>query len=108
MRRIPGPTPRFAPFVSNLGVGAHSDAQGLGRSAVSIRILPSISVRVVRPPAWVAAISRESDADSGMMGFEFDATIPALCAVRTLGLGNSPAGLLRVGNKGVLDSLMGL
>ena len=52
------------------------------------------------------ALSRRSDADSGILGFEFDATILALCVICVLDIGPSPAGLLCVDNQGVLDSLI--
>ena len=106
LHQIPDLVPRFVPFVFNLWFGAHSDAQGLGRAAVTIRIRSSVIVRSAHLPAWAIAISRKSDADSGIPGFEFDATILALCVICTLDLGRAPAGLLCVDNQGVLDSLI--
>ena len=106
LHQIPDLIPRFVPFVFNLGFGAHSDAQGLGHTAVTIRVRSSVIVRSVHLPAWVVAISRRSDADSGILGFEFAAAVLAMCVICTLDLGQAPAGLLCVDNQGVLDSLI--
>ena len=104
--QIPDLVPRFVPFKFNLMFGAHSDAQGLGHAAVTIRIRSSVIVRSAHLPAWVLAVSRRSDDDSGILGFGFAAAILAICVLCALDLGRMPAGLLRVDNQGVLDSLI--
>ena len=103
---LPVLRPRFIPFRFPFSFGAHSDAQGFGHVAASLRFGSHTITRSAHLPAWFCALAPVSAHDSGIFAYELAAAILCACMALDLCGDRFAAATLCVDNSGALQCLI--